>query len=216
MSTVCLRLSGVKKVFNRRTIFENIDVTLVGPESLAITGRNGSGKSTLVKIIAGVLSLTAGEVDVEVDGRTIPASDRFRHIGMVAPYLQLYDEFTAMENLRLFRTIRGLKTSDQHLEALIQRVGLSARKDDPVRTYSSGMKQRAKYAFALLHSPDILLLDEPSSNLDSEGIAIVNGIIDEQKHRGILIVATNDAEEAARYDRALSIDLLAESGRVTA
>ena len=101
----------------------------------------------------------------------------------------------ALENLEIFKNVRGLDTTEKFIIDLLKRVNLEHRKNDLVRTYSSGMKQRLKYAFALLHQPPILMLDEPSSNLDAEGIASIYQMIEEQKKRGILILATNDVEE---------------------
>jgi heme exporter protein A len=132
-------------------------------------------------------------------------------VGFVAPYLQLYDEFTALENLRLLRRIRGIRTSDETMLALLRRVNLFDRRNDFVRTYSSGMKQRLKYAFALLHEPPVLLLDEPASNLDDEGIATVRQIIEEQKKKGILIIATNEQHDAELCQQ--TIDLNKQTGR---
>ena len=186
---------GLEKLFSRRKIFSAVDFSLVESDSLAIAGRNGSGKSTLLKILAHVLAPTRGKVSLTIGGGTIKAEDTFRYIGLVAPYLQMYDEFTALENLRIFRDIRGLEAPDAGLSGWLDRLGLGPRSDDLVRTYSSGMKQRLKFAFALLHQPPVLLLDEPSSNLDSEGIAVVYDIIKEQQQRGIVIIATNDDAE---------------------
>ena len=206
MDTLSVTASGVKKVFNRRTIFSGIDFKIAGGQSLAITGKNGTGKSTLVKIIAGVLSPTAGTVAVRFSDHDVHASDLFSLVGFVAPYLQLYDEFTGWENLDLARRIRGLDLSDHRLDELLQRMRLTPRKDDRVRTYSSGMKQRLKYAFALLHAPPLLLLDEPTSNLDTDGITIVYEIIEEQKERGIVIVATNDEDDARRFSTVVNLE----------
>jgi heme exporter protein A len=95
---------------------------------------------------------------------------------------------------------------DDSILELLKQVGLSDRKDDFVRTYSSGMKQRLKYAFALLHQPPILLLDEPASNLDREGIATVYEIMQRQKQRGVLIIATNDPGDLQLCDQVINIE----------
>ncbi len=210
MARIEFSAAGISKTFNRRKIFSGIEFALRENDSLAITGRNGSGKSTLLKILAGVLSATRGTVTMALDGALIQQSDRHASVGLVSPYLQLYDEFTGWENLDLFRRIRAVAVPDAMLTELLQRVNLLSRKDDEVRTYSSGMKQRLKYAFALLHRPPLLLLDEPTSNLDAEGIATVREIIREQKERGVLIIATNDPEDIGYCSR--SIDLNVQPG----
>ena len=164
---------------------------------MAVTGRNGAGKSTLAKIIAGVLSSTSGELKYEIEGKILDDEMRKSHIGFVSPYLNLYDEFSAMENLFLLLRIRSVGVPDKaHLETLLKRFGLWQRRGDSVRGYSTGMKQRLKYVFALAHSPSVLILDEPTTNLDEDGIKVVEEVVAEQKKSSILVVATNDAAEA--------------------
>lgn len=206
--TLRLEASGVKKVFNRRTIFQNISFSIQYQQTLLITGRNGSGKSTLVKIISDVLSPTDGKITVSTSDSE-ETSVRSAQIGLVSPYLQMYDEFSAEENLRYALSIRGAVAETSHIHDLLRKVFLFNRKDDPVRTYSSGMKQRMKYAFALAHKPPILILDEPTSNLDTDGMAMVKQIINEQRESGILIVATNDLADVDKYD--VQVDLNASN-----
>ena len=189
-------------------VFDSINFELINGSSLAIAGKNGSGKSTLVKIIAGLLSPSSGEVIYQVDGREIDKLDWFKFVGFVAPYLQLYDEFTGYENLEILAKIRGLKSYEAKIKNVLERVNLYSRRDDLVRGYSSGMKQRLKYACALLHDPIVLILDEPTSNLDSEGVEMVWAIAEEQKKNGILIVATNEPEELKMCDEVINLDEL--------
>jgi heme exporter protein A len=195
---------GLTKVFNRRTVFEGVSFSIESGQTLLITGRNGSGKSTLVKLISGVLTPSSGRVVIsgtahqrEMQGLAL--------IGMVSPYLQMFEEFSARENLEIAMGIRGREFNNVAADELLERVALSARRNDPVRTYSSGMKQRVKYAFALLHRPPILILDEPMANLDEDGIGIVRSIMAEHRAGGILIVATNDMTDIDRHD--LRVDL---------
>jgi len=197
MSSMTLALTGVTKEFNRRSIFRDVSFSLGSGDSLAITGRNGSGKSTLVKIVCGLLSPTRGTIEYANGGKSIEGEDVRNHIGLVSPYLQLYDEFSGMENLELLTAIRSDRALENGLiEEALNDVGLWERRNDFLRTYSSGMKQRLKYAFAVVHRPDILILDEPTSNLDKNGIEMVMRRVSEQKKGAILIVATNDADEA--------------------
>ncbi len=197
MSALSLRLSSVGKTFNRRNIFRDVSAALDGPGTLAITGRNGSGKSTLAKIIAGVLSPSAGSVVLTVNGQVIDRSDLSAHLGFVAPYLQLYDEFTAAENISMLTAMRSGKSPEgRDVDALLDRVGLLARRQDRVGTFSSGMKQRVKYCVAMIHRPALLILDEPTSNLDTDGSLFVRSVVEERARTGIVIVATNEREEA--------------------
>ncbi len=203
-----LQASGLKKVFNRRTVFQNVSFSIQSRQTLLVTGRNGSGKSTLAKIISDVLSPTEGFIRL-MDEERDHAGVRSSSIGLVSPYLQLYDEFSAEENLWYALAIRGRKPDIPYLRSLLKRVSLLHRKDDIVRTFSSGMKQRLKYAFALAHSPRILILDEPTSNLDAEGIGMAKDIMRECRENGILIVATNDLTDVDHFD--IQVDLNAEN-----
>jgi len=211
MNKVSFKADHIKKTFNRRNIFTDISFSLQAGDSLAITGKNGSGKSTLLKIFAGVLSPTTGKTELFWEDKIIKDSDRFNFIGLVSPYLQLYDEFTGWENLDLFRKIRMAVASDSFLDELLKKVNIWERRNDYVRTYSSGMKQRLKYAFALLHNPAILLLDEPTSNLDSEGRDTVYRIMDDQRNKGILIVATNESEDVMKCNNAIDLNAQSQS-----
>lgn len=206
MRDVALRGTKLTKTYNRRNVFAQIDFEMSGTQSWAIVGRNGSGKSTLVKIIAGLLSATSGDVVLTVDGKTVRRDDQYHYIGFVSPYLQLYEEFTAQENLALFSRLRGGSLDAHRVDALLRRITLHQRKDDLVRTFSSGMKQRLKYAFALLHEPPVLILDEPTTNLDAEGIELVYDLIAEQRTRGIAIIASNDNEDTERCDALIDLN----------
>ena len=197
--------TGLRKVFNRRQIFSGVDFEVVGRQTLLVTGRNGSGKSTLVKILCGLLTPTAGIVVLR-DGHELGEGERHGAIGLVAPYLQMFEEFSAIENLELSASLRGTTFDRVRAEALLDRVRLEARRRDPVRSYSSGMKQRLKYCFALLHRPPILVLDEPMANLDVDGVATVRQVMDEQRQEGILVVATNDLSDCAQADAEVNLD----------
>jgi heme exporter protein A len=204
---VALRIEaeGLRQTFNRKTIFTGVSFAVGARSSLMIAGRNGSGKSTLVKIICGVLTPSAGTVSVSADD----PGDQFAvkaRIGLVAPYLEIYEEFSAMENLHLSMTLRGFTPDDDRARALLQRVALDPQRTDPVRGFSSGMKQRLKYAMALIHRPPVLILDEPMSNLDTDGIAIVRLLMQEQLAEGILVVATNDRTDLVQPDREVDLN----------
>ena len=213
MPTISFTTSLIAKTFNRRKIFSEISFSLNETSSLAIIGKNGSGKSTLLKILAGVLSPSGGEMEMKIEGKLIKHENYFAQIGLVSPYLQLYDEFSGLENLNIFSRVRGIDLPDEYLDELLLRLNIWERRFDFVRTYSSGMKQRLKYAFALLHKPPILLLDEPTSNLDTEGVATVYEIMEEQKSNGILIVATNDHEDIRKCEQIIDLNTQSQSSR---
>ena len=203
-SNISLHAKNLTKTFNRKPIFKDISFEFSHGDSIAITGRNGSGKSTLIKIIANVLNPSSGEISISGGEKKIERDDYYKYIGFVSPYLNLYDEFTGYENLLITSKIRG--SSTDKINDILKRVGLFERRNDLLRIYSSGMKQRLKLAFAVLHSPDILLLDEPTSNLDKEGIGIVTEFANEQKEKGILIIATNDEYEKSLCTKEININ----------
>ena len=193
--------------FGRRVLFRKLSFTLEAGHSLAVTGSNGSGKSTLVRIIAGVMRPLKGSVTLHLNGQAVPPEERPLQVGMVAPYLNVYDDFTTRENLQFLAQARRLPDAEARIEATLDLVSLTPRADDRVATYSSGMKQRVRFAAALLAAPPLLLLDEPTSNLDPAGLAMVERIITHQKEVGrLVIVATNDAAEAARCDDQICVE----------
>ena len=196
---------GLRKEYNRRAVFRDVSFSASAGETLLITGRNGSGKSTLVKIICGVLTPGGGTISL-MNGPEGPRREQRSLIGLVSPYLQMFEEFSAMENLAIAMGIRGLPFDPARADALLERVAIFPRRHDPVRTYSSGMKQRAKYAFALIHTPPVLVLDEPMSILDGEGIAIVRTVMADQRRDGILVVATNDMSDIDAYERRVDLN----------
>jgi heme exporter protein A len=197
MNSVSIIAKNISKDYNRRPILHDVSFSLTNGSSLAFVGKNGAGKSTLSKIVAGLTSPTRGSLEYQI-GHVKVEIEVFKHqIGFVSPYLNLYDEFTALENLELLTKIRGVHSVRRGvIKESLEFVGLWKRRDDLLGTFSSGMKQRLKYAFAILHQPAVMILDEPTSNLDVAGVAFVRQIVQMQKEKGMLIIATNDAEEA--------------------
>lgn len=195
MSKYSVKAESLTKTFGKRQIFSGLDFNFDKNGIYGISGPNGSGKSTLVKIIAGLISPTKGKVKHLLDDKEIPAEKLHNHIGFVSPYLVLYEEFTAWENLDLFARIRNIPFDTGRIETLLKIFLLTERKDDLVKTYSSGMKQRIKFIFALMHSPQLLILDEPTSNLDEEGKDAVYKIVEEQGNNSIVLIASNERSD---------------------
>jgi len=181
------------KVFNHRVILEGVSFVIRERQVLLITGRNGAGKSTLLKLLAHILTPTQGSIQLSASSREDPSWQTY--LGFVSPYLTLYEEFTARENLELALTLRGIARDAARADRLLQRFSLGTYAHTPVRWYSTGMKQRLKYAFALMHRPPLLLLDEPMTNLDHEGTALVRELMAEQQQEGLLVVATNEPND---------------------
>lgn len=192
--------------FGRKVLFRNLSFSIADGEVVAVTGANGSGKSTLVKIMAGLLRPYKGEIELNVGGKRIPFEERALLTGLVAPYLNVYDGFSLRENLQFIARARTLPEAATRIPEVIEQVQLKASADAYVQTYSSGMRQRARFAAALLANPPILLLDEPTSNLDETGKRMVWEVIRAAKADGkLVIVATNEADEAAKCDRRIAV-----------
>jgi heme exporter protein A len=197
MNKYSLQVISLNKTFGRRLIFKDLDFKIENFGVIGISGPNGSGKSTLVKILAGVDSPTSGKVIHIEEGREILPDKLHNHIGFVSPYLILYEEFSAWENLNHFAKIRDVKFNNEKIEYLLNQFLLFDRRNDYVKTFSSGMKQRLKFIFALMHSPQLIILDEPTSNLDAEGKSSVYKIIEEESKSVIVIIASNEKTDLA-------------------
>jgi heme exporter protein A len=183
-----LSWSKISKSFGRRTLFTGLSGEMSPGQTVVVTGANGSGKSTFLKIIAGLLASDSGAV-------TRPWS---RDIGYASPSIELYGDLTGSENLKFFAAIAGLKLYDD--KDLMATVGLSRAGSKLYSSYSSGMKQRLKLAFATLHSPRVVILDEPTIALDSDGVRIVDELIAHHTaNGGCALIASNNQDEAERW-----------------
>jgi heme exporter protein A len=206
MNSYSIESVNLNKTFGRRLIFKDLNFRIAENGITGISGPNGSGKSTLVKILAGVNSPTSGKVIHSVDNKEIHPDKLHNHIGFVSPYLILYEEFSAWENLNHFAKIRDVKFNNEKIEYLLNQFLLFDRRNDYVKTYSSGMKQRLKFIFALMHSPQLIILDEPTSNLDAEGKDSVYKITEEESKSGIVIIASNEKSDLALCSKEIKLE----------
>ena len=195
-----LKLESISKSFGTRRVFKDINFVIQPGQCCGVVGPNGSGKSTLLKIAAGLISPTSGKIKFCAGDKEIPFENVRQNLFWIAPDLEFYGELTALENLTLFAKIRGLKKSRAEIVEQIKRVGLEKRENDLVGSYSTGMKQRLKFALALVCQPQILLLDEPGSNLDQQGVDLVDKFIREMKPFTALCLATNNPDETKYAD----------------
>lgn len=195
MSNYSIQSQNLSKLFGRRLIFKDINFSWEDKGIFGISGPNGSGKSTLVKIVAGLIAASSGKmIHKNSSGEIIPEK-LHNYIGFVSPYLVLYEEFSAWENLKIFAEIRGVSFDEKQVLYYLNQFLLENRKDDLVKTYSSGMKQRLKFVFALMHSPDVLIFDEPTSNLDEDGKKVVYDIVRNEGQNRIVIIASNESKD---------------------
>ncbi|MGK9477635.1 ABC transporter ATP-binding protein [Melioribacter sp. OK-6-Me] len=212
MNNYSVILNNLVKYFGRRLVFNNINHRFESANIYGIAGPNGSGKSTIVKIIANLISPTKGKV-VHLNGeKEISYEQLHNYIGFVSPYLFLYDEFTAYENLICFSKIRGVEFNEEYANFLLSEFNLYKRKDDVIRGYSSGMKQRLKFIFALIHNPQLVILDEPTSNLDTPGKDKVYEIIDKNRNEKLFIIASNEESDLALCGEIINLENYKNSG----
>lgn len=197
-----ITLQDVGKRFNREWIFRNVNYLFEKGTSYAITGSNGSGKSTLLQVIAGAVMLSEGKTDYSVDGTVCSTEHAHQHIAIAAPYLELIEEMTATEFLEFHHVFKPLNLS---ITEILITVGLSAAADKQVRYYSSGMKQRLKLAQAVFSNCQVLLLDEPCTNLDTEGIALYYQLLTSCCNDKLVIVSSNDVQEYSFCNATISI-----------
>jgi ABC-type multidrug transport system ATPase subunit len=186
-------LSDAGKRFNREWIFRHFDYQFFSSYAYAITGPNGSGKSTLLQFVAGALMPSEGKIAYyNPDGE--PNAEFFRFLSIAAPYLETIEEMTANEFLKFHHQFKPLM-SGMPVSQILERVGLKDAADKQIRYYSSGMKQRLKLAQAFFSDTPILLLDEPTTNLDGPGIAMYHELISDFAAERLLIISSNDPME---------------------
>lgn len=210
MSKVSLKCTSLEKSFLNKVIFKNVNLEFKEGDSVAITGRNGSGKSTLLKVLANLIKPNKGKVGIFDNDKEVIQDRIHLYLGMIAPYINLYDELTAYENLDFFFDLKCnssiFNDKKERIKYLLDKINLYGRRNDEVKNYSSGMKQRVKLAFAIINEPKILLLDEPRTNLDVEGIDLVYKVAEEQVKNGILILATNEPEDTGLCRNIISVE----------
>ena len=179
-----------------RVVLAGLGFDWRGPGIVCVTGPNGSGKTTLLKVLAGLLRPGRGVVGWEEDGRSLTPGEARSRVGFAGPEVGLYEDLDALENLGFLARARGHRWNAAEACAGLARVGLAGREHERLSVFSSGMKQRMKLAFAFSGQPPLVLLDEPGSNLDAAGRALTRELVEEAARTALVVVATNDDQEA--------------------
>jgi len=180
----------LSKRFGEKEVLRDVDVEVARGGFLLVTGRNGSGKSTLLRLFAGLLAPSDGELAVEVE----------RHaVGYVGHEPLVYRELTSVENLELYGRLYRVPERRERIGMLLERYGLWDARHERVSTYSRGMQQRLALCRALLHDPELLLLDEPFAGLDREGATLLDGELGELVATRTFVVASHQPERLERF-----------------
>jgi len=203
-----LEAEDIRKTFGHFTALAGITLTIQHGEFLALFGRNGAGKTTFLKVAATLVRHTHGKLRIEgVDIGEQPEHAR-RHIGFLSHNTYMYRDLNPVENLRFFARLYGLENPDSRIDMLLDRVGLSRRRSDAVRSFSRGLHQRLGIARVMLHDPSLILLDEPYTGLDANAVGTLNNMLDEAAAAGkTIVLTTHDLEQGLRSaTRAAIID----------
>lgn len=178
-----IEVKSLVKSFGSKYALRGVSLRVMPGESLVIFGPNGAGKTTLVRILSSLSRPSGGTVRIGGLDLLKHADGIRRYLGVVSHAPLLYDSLTAEENLRFFAGLYGMDRPDERIKAMLQRVGLYPRRGDLVRTFSRGMVQRMAIARALLHDPEVLLLDEPDTGLDPQAAEMLHGLLAELSRR---------------------------------
>ena len=189
-----ISLTDAGKRFNREWIFRHFTYQFEKGRSYAITGPNGSGKSTLLQVLSGSMYFNEGKCEWAVGNKQLANEDVYNHISISAPYLEVVEEMTVTEFLDFHKGFKPL-VPGINAERIISILNLEKASNKQIRYYSSGMKQRVKLAQCIFSDTEIVLLDEPCTNLDAEGIELYHQLIADHCKDRLVIVSSNDEVE---------------------
>jgi len=188
-----ITLDKIGRRFNQEWIFRNIDYRFLQGNKYAVLGPNGSGKSTLLNLILGALSPSEGTIDYDLD-KKVPVDVIYQYMSFAAPYLDLIEEFTLQETIDFHYKFKALYEG-YSTERVMDLLGLAKSQDKPLKYFSSGMKQRTKLALACCTATPVLILDEPTSNLDKQGVSWYHDIIEKFTPGRLVIIGSNQESE---------------------
>lgn len=200
-----LQADQISKKYHQKSIFRELSFSF-REGVLGIAGANGSGKSTLMKCLAYLLRPTSGAVIWTKNGQALKQAEFKRMAGYAAPYIGLYAELTVYENLRFLLDVGGFAAKKTEIEAVITRMQITHLQEQYYGSLSTGQQQRLKLAAAVIRNPDILLLDEPGSNLDAKGHELVKNVVEQARAEGkLVILASNDPNEIILCDKVIEL-----------
>jgi len=189
-----IQLKNIGKRYNYEWIFRKVDYEFTLGNHYVLLGANGSGKSTLLQVIAGSMMSSEGEIQYTFQNNVIDEESIFQHISYAAPYLDLFEEFTLKETIEFQSKFKPF-INNLAVDEIINIMQLQKAQTKAIKYFSSGMKQRVKLALAILADTPLLLLDEPSSNLDKNAINWYQSLINQYSANKIIIVCSNQIEQ---------------------
>lgn len=189
-----LKLTNIGKKFKKDWVFRNVNFEFETPGTYVIKGSNGSGKSTLLKLVAGFLTPTEGLVELKIKADLIESEAWPEHITYAAPYFELLEDMFLDEFIDFYTKFKPLRTNISK-EDLLQIAYLTESKNKQLKNFSSGMKQRLRLVLAWLSQSSIILLDEPTSNLDKKGVEWYKTLAKEYGQDKLIIVCSNNIED---------------------
>lgn len=198
-----ITLKNVGRRFNKDWIFKNIDFSFTNANKYAVLGPNGSGKSTLLSIVLGNLSPSEGEISYHQQ-EEIKVEQIYQYISFAAPYLDLVEEFTLQETINFHFQFKAYADGIDAAKVL-SLLGLEKSQDKALKHFSSGMKQRTKLALACCANTPILILDEPTSNLDNQGVDWYLELVEKYAANKMIIVGSNQEHEYSFCKHRLNI-----------
>ncbi len=190
-----IRLQNTGKRYRLEWIFRGIDYTFESPGRYAVLGPNGSGKSTLLKVLSGHLSPSKGRISFEFNGKITEPDVVYRSVSYAAPYIELIEEFTLEEALKFHAGLKPMLPGMTPAR-LCEILALPRARSKEIRFFSSGMKQRVKLALAICCNTPVLLLDEPATNLDVQGVEWYKNLIRQFAEDRLVVIASNDPHDA--------------------
>lgn len=185
-----ISLENAGRRFNREWIFRHVDLSFQPGDRWVILGNNGSGKSTLLQSIAGFLRPSEGKVVYQNNGSDIDQEEVYQHIALASPYLEIFEDYNLVEAIGFHRKFKPLLVKDSPKQ-IAERIGLGAHTKKQVANFSSGMRQKLRLALAILSDTEVLLLDEPTSNLDADAISWYQQMVAEYGNDRLIIVCSN-------------------------
>lgn len=203
---ILLELNNVSRSFNRRKVIDSVSFKLHKGNYFAIKGSNGAGKSTLLRLILGDFEFEKGNIDYYDNGNKVSLLEFLSKTSFSAPYFNLYEEFTLIELSEIYCEFRKIELNQKLFNDLSKSFALNDHLNKQIKNFSSGMKQRAKLILCFLSEPEIIFLDEPSTNLDVDGMNVLFEILKEYKQKGAtLLLASNEIRELELCDSFLSL-----------